>query len=76
MFVEDKKFGIQCDYCGVRSNHMCAPPQPEPLYKHSCDACYEQMNKGLPKLSLADLNEIRKRGITNGQYYKEKGYIN
>ena len=44
------------------------------LYGGVCEDCYRKRNKGRPPLGLKDLNEIRRRGITNEQYYKEHGY--
>jgi len=39
-----------------------------------CLDCKTANNNGRPPLGLKDLNEIRKRGITKDQYYKEHGY--
>ena len=39
-----------------------------------CIDCRTKENNGKPPLGLYDLNEIRKRGISKEQYYKEKGY--
>lgn len=36
--------------------------------------CKTKNNNGRPPLGLHDLNEIRKRNITEEQYYKEHGY--
>lgn len=39
-----------------------------------CLDCVKKQNNGLPPLGLKEIEEIRKRGITKEQYYKEKGY--
>ena len=41
---------------------------------YTCIDCITKQNDGKPPLGLSDLNEIRKRGITKEQYYKEHGY--
>jgi len=38
-----------------------------------CPECYEKIN-GVPPLGLKDIEIIRRRNITQEQYYKEKGY--
>lgn len=39
-----------------------------------CKDCKTKNNDGKPPLGLSDLNQIRKRGISKEQYYKEMGY--
>lgn len=44
------------------------------LITEVCPECIAKYNDGRPPLGLHDLNEIRKRGITKEEYYKEHGY--
>lgn len=39
-----------------------------------CGDCKTKNNGGKPPLSLVDLNEIRRLGITREEYYKKYGY--
>jgi len=39
-----------------------------------CHDCVMKNNNNRPPLGLADINNIRKRGISYEQYYKENGY--
>lgn len=39
-----------------------------------CPDCMTKYNDGKPPLGLRDINNIRERGITEEQYYKEHGY--
>lgn len=39
-----------------------------------CPDCMLKHNDGRPPLGLADINEMRRLGITNEEYYKKHGY--
>lgn len=64
---------MRCQFCGY------AVMEGEWLWtdhetgKKICTDCIEE-KEGRPPLGLKDLNEIRKRGISKKQYYKELGY--
>lgn len=45
----------------------------ETQYEGLCRDCVTR-NQGRPPLGLRDLEEIRRRGITIEEYYKEQGY--
>ena len=39
-----------------------------------CEECFTELNEGRPPLKLADIKEMRKRNLTEEEYYKLKNY--